>query len=264
MYDDITLAEKLNCLKKIIGQYQRILVAFSGGVDSTLLLTVCNQVLPGRVTAVTVKTIADREKEIRQAAELAQSLGVRHYTLDATEISRPIFAENPVNRCYFCKRLIFERLQAEARSQDIDAVVDGSHLDDREEERPGIRALRELGIVTPFKQAGLDKNDIRLISKQLGLPTHDKPAQPCLATRFLPGERIDESKLSMVELAEDYLARQGLVNHRVRYRNGEARIETNSEGMAKLLDINTIDALREALLALGFSGICLDLNARQG
>ena len=100
MYDDITLAEKLNCLKKIIGQYQRILVAFSGGVDSTLLLTVCNQVLPGRVTAVTVKTIAHPEKEIRQAAELAQSLGVRHYTWMPPK-SAGHFAENPVNRCYF-------------------------------------------------------------------------------------------------------------------------------------------------------------------
>jgi len=263
MDENTSLTNKLNSLKAIIRQYQRVLVAFSGGVDSTLLLTVCNQVLPDGVTAVTVKTIAHPEKEIRQAAELAQRLGVKHYTLDAGVISRPIFEENPVNRCYFCKRLLFKLLLSEARIQNIDAVLDGSHLDDREEERPGIRALQELGIASPFKQAGLGKTDIRLISKQLGLPVHDKPAQPCLATRFLPGERIDEHKLSMVELAEDYLARQGLVNHRVRYRNGEARIEATSEGMAKLMDMDSIQAHREALLVLGFSGICLDLTIRQ-
>ncbi len=260
MYCGAAIQEKLHTLRSIIQPYRSALVAFSGGVDSTLLLTVTKQVLGSAVTAVTVRHMAHSEEEMLAAVEIAHGLGVRHHILDVTTVSRRIFETNPIDRCYHCKRLIFEMLLAEAREHDMQTVLDGSHAGDLEQDRPGLRALKELGISMPLQEAGLNKADIRLISRHLGLSTHDKPARPCLATRFLPGETIDQQKLGMIQKAESYLAGLGLYDCRVRFRNGEARIETTREGMDLLLNLEVVDAVNDVFSKLGFSGILLDFH----
>jgi uncharacterized protein len=253
------LKEKFSCLKAIIRQNESVLVAFSGGVDSTLLLAVCHEVLADRVMAVTVRHSAVDEDEIADATKLARMLGVNHHILDVGLAFKPIFEVNPANRCYLCKQAIFQLLLARARQYGIETVMDASQADDLEEDRPGLQALAELGIITPLKVAGLGKRDIRRISKYMGLPTHDKPARPCLATRFPPGESIHKDKLIMVKQAESYLSELGLQNHRVRFRDGEARIEVPLNSVAGLLDADTVSALSTAFRAIGFSGIFLDL-----
>lgn len=261
---DYTIVEKLDRLKTVVGQYQSALVAYSGGVDSTLLLALSAQVLGTGVTAVTVRHLAHSEEDILAASRLAADIGVSHFVIDATTASQTIFNLNPVERCYLCKRLIYEMLLAEAQKLNIEVVLDGSHGDDMEDERPGLQALSELGIAMPLREAGLNKIDIRSISKCLGLPNYDQPARPCLATRFTTGERIDVKKLEMVKLGEDYLKSLGIRDFRVRYRDGEARIETVREEIGILLNTEVIDALNRAFTALGFTGVFLDLRGYQG
>ena len=261
---ETAIIEKLDRLKSRIKPYRSVLVAYSGGVDSTLLLSVSAQVLGSEVTAVTVRHMAHSDEEMLAARQLTQALGVRHHILDASAACRPLFNQNDAERCYLCKRLIFEMLLAEAGRYDIEAVLDGSHTEDLTEERPGMRALAELGIAMPLREAGLNKRDIRLISKYLSLPTYNKPARPCLATRFPPGEAIDDSKLQMVQKAETYLAGLGIEDCRVRYRDGEARIETTRAGLSILLDMGILTGLDETLSAIGFSGVLLDLKGRRG
>lgn len=261
---DYTIEEKLDRLKTVVGKYRSVLVAYSGGVDSTLLLALSAQVLGTRVTAVSVRHLAHSGEEILAAARLAGNMGVRHFVMDATAASQPIFNRNPAERCYLCKRLIYEMLLAEAQNQNIEVVLDGSHGDDMEDERPGLRALNELGIAMPLKEAGLNKHDIRSISKYMDLPNYNQPARPCLATRFATGERIDLRKLEMVKLGEDYLKNLGIRDFRVRYRDGEARIETAREEIGMLLSLEVVDALNRAFSDLGFKGVFLDLRGYQG
>lgn len=253
------LQDKLSCLKAIIRQYRSVLVAFSGGVDSTFLLAVCREVLPDRVMAVTATHSAIEEDEISGAAKLAQMLGVNHRILDLDPAFRPLLEANPANRCYHCKRLIFRALLDQAGQCGVETVMDASQVDDAVGERPGLRALAELGICIPLKRAGLGKRDIRVISEYMGLPTYNKPARPCLATRFPAGEPIRRDTLTMVVRAESYLAELGLQNHRVRFDGGGARIEAPLDSVSVLFDADAASALSAAFKAIGFSAVYLDL-----
>ncbi len=255
------LGNRIAHVKRIIGQFDSVLLGFSGGVDSTLLLALCREILAEQVMAITVKHQAVDDEEMAESTKLARMLGAKHQVLDLSSTFGPIFRSNPSNRCYLCKRLIYQALLKQAQDHGWAAVLDASQADDLETDRPGLRALAELGIITPFKTAGLGKRDIRHISKLMDLPTYNKPAQPCWATRFPPGESIYPEKLHMVKKAESYLSELGLQNQRVRFCNGTACIEATPDSVAELFHAGVLAGLCGAFETVGFTGVYLDLPA---
>jgi uncharacterized protein len=234
-----------------------VLVAFSGGVDSTLLLHAATKGLGKRVLAVTVTAPYVSEQEVTAARNLAVSLGVRHRIV---EIPFPeALRMNPPDRCYICKKIIFSRLQEIARAEGINVVVEGTNASDLDEDRPGIKALKELGIFSPFVTAGLDKADIREISRALNLPTWDKPSLPCLLTRIPFGNRVDRELLARIEQAETFLAGMGFPGARVRTHENVARIEVERNRINELIRAETAQAIETHLKTLGYDHVCVDL-----
>ena len=248
--------ERLRERLRVIGSAA---VAFSSGVDSTFLLRVAHEELGERVVAVTARSHTFPKRELYEAAAFCRAEGVRHEVIDSEELDIPGFAENPPDRCYHCKRELFGRLLAFALENGLAAVLDGSNIDDDGDYRPGRRAIRELGIVSPLHEAGLTKAEIRALSREMGLPTSDKPSFACLASRFPYGERITAATLARVEKAEQWLldAGFGLRQLRVRSHGDMARIEVPSDDIPRL-------AARAAEIAaafkdLGFAYVTLDL-----
>ena len=248
--------ERLRERLRVIGS---AVVAFSSGVDSTFLLRVAHEELGERVVAVTARSHTFPKRELDEAAAFCRAEGVRHVVIDSEELDIPGFAENPPDRCYHCKRELFGRLLAFARENGLAAVLEGSNIDDDGDYRPGRRAIRELGIVSPLHEAGLTKAEIRALSREMGLPTSDKPSFACLASRFPYGERITAAGLERVEKAEQWLldAGFGLRQLRVRSHGDMARIEVPSDDIPRL-------AARAAEIAaafkdLGFAYVTLDL-----
>ena len=236
-----------------------IAVAFSGGVDSTFLCKAAHDALGDRAIAVTVVSPMLPQSEIQAARYLASSIGIRHLLVDEPDIS-PAVAENPSHRCYLCKRIEFSAILRAAEKEAIAHVVDGSNGDDLNDYRPGLRALSELGIGSPLREAGLDKATIRELSRHLGLPTWDKPAFACLASRIPYGERISAEKLRRVEQAEDYLRGIGMRQLRVRSHGDIARIEVARDERTKLTDPAVMDETARRLKSLGFHYVCLELD----
>ena len=235
-------------------------MAFSSGVDSTFLLRVAHEELGERVVAATIRSHTFPKRELDEAAAFCRAEGVRHKIIDSEELDIPGFAENPPDRCYHCKRELFSKLLAFARENGLAAVLEGSNLDDDGDYRPGRRAIRELGIVSPLHEAGLTKAEIRALSREMGLPTSDKPSFACLASRFPYGERITAAGLERVEKAEQWLldAGLGLTQLRVRSHGNLARIEVPPDAIPRL-------AARAAEIAaafkeLGFAYVTLDLR----
>jgi len=235
-------------------------VAFSSGVDSTFLLRVAHEDLGDRVVAVTVRSHTFPKRELEEAAAFCRSEGVRHEIIDSDELSVPGFAENPPDRCYHCKKAIFGKIITLAQANGLAAVLEGSNVDDDGDYRPGRRAIKELGIRSPLHDAGLTKEEIRELSKKLGLPTADKPSFACLASRFPYGERITAVGLERVERAEQWLmdAGLGLAQLRVRSHGDMARIEVLPADIPRL-------AARAAEVAAAFKGfgfvyVALDLQ----
>lgn len=255
----MTTDEKYEKLLEILKSYGSALVAFSGGVDSTFLAKAAHEALKDNMAAGTAvsETFPDRDKDA--AAEFCRKEGIRQLVIRTDELSIPEYAANPANRCYYCKKNLFATLQKKAEEEHLSVVCEGSNVDDLGDYRPGLQAIKELGIHSPLREAGLHKQEIRELSKKLGLPTWNKPAAACLASRFVYGERITAKKLSMVGAAEDFLADLGFSQLRVRM-HGEnlARIEVPAEELEKVL------AHREEILtkftALGFTYITLDLR----
>ena len=256
-------------MPELNGKYERlcrgiaalgpVAVAFSGGVDSTLLLRAAADALgPVRVIAVTVRSEAVAQREAEAAAEYCAALGIRHLEAEFRMLDVPGIRDNPPERCYLCKRALFSQVLQLAAAQSFSTVVEGSNLDDDGDYRPGRKALAELGILSPLRDAGLDKAQIRAISKRLELPVWDKPALACLATRIAYGERLTEEKLRAVERAEAFLLERGFRQVRVRVHGRLARIEVAPEAIDRLTEQReeTADYFR----ALGFSHICLDLE----
>ncbi len=254
------LDHKYSELRRIVREMGSLLVAFSGGVDSTLLLKVAHDELGERAAAITIDAPFHSRHEIAEACRLAELIGVRHLVLDVHALEIEGLAANPPERCYFCKQAVFSICRDKARENGFELLADGSNSDDLKDYRPGRRALEELGVVSPLLMAGLEKSEIRALSRRLGLDTWDKPALACLLTRFPHGEQITPERLAMVERCEDFLRDKGFGLFRVRAHAGTARIELTSEELPRLLE----DGLRSAVTAFfrqaGFAFVTLDLE----
>jgi uncharacterized protein len=225
--------EKLSKLKQRIGVFKSAVIAFSGGVDSTFLARVSRDVLGRNAILVTATSSTYPHYELEEAKRLAEMLGMKQRILVSEEIDVPGFSDNPPDRCYYCKSELFSIIRQIAKEEGCEAVFDGSNVDDLKDYRPGMKALREQGVVSPLCDAGLGKQEIRQLSSQMGLPTADKPTFACLASRFPYGERITREKLERVGAVEMALRDLGFTQFRVRSHGDLARIELTGQEMGK-------------------------------
>lgn len=252
------LREKLLFVKKTLQGCGRVLLAYSGGVDSNLLACLAHEVLGENALAVTVCSPVFSERERGDAARFASQIGISHLMVDFDVFVVEGFAQNPPDRCYHCKKALLQKLQTIAVEREIPYVIEASNVDDESDYRPGLRAIEELGILSPLRKAGLTKREIRELSASFGLPSADKPSLACLATRFPYGETLTPESLRRVERAEAFLLRLGFGQFRVRCHGDVARIEVPLCDTDKLLLDRKMIASQ--LKKYGFSYISLDLE----
>ncbi len=258
---DPGLAQKYRGLREKLRGLERLAVAFSGGVDSALLLKVAADSLgPGAVIALTARTAFSPAWELAEARSLASELGIRQLLEDIDVLGEPKVAANSPRRCYHCKRLIFGRLAARAQAEGFGQLADGANFDDLSEYRPGSQAAAELGILSPLREAALSKADIRCLSEALGLQTAQKPAFACLASRFPYDSPLNLEALKQVEAGEDFLRSLGFRQLRLRRHGPIARLELGRSELAQMLKLELVDLVNEKLKALGFAFVTLDLG----
>jgi uncharacterized protein len=253
------LQRKFARLKRIISGYRSCVVAFSGGVDSALLLKVCSLVLPEKdILALTAVSATYPGGELAKARLLAREIGVRLKVVRTFELGKVDFSRNSARRCYFCKKELFSRLASIAKSKKLKFILEGSNASDKEDYRPGDAAKKELGIKSPLLEAGLRKQDVRILSKKLGLPSWDKPSLACLASRIPYGIKITPVILRRIDRAERYLTGIGVKQARLRHYGSLCRIEADARSAARILRkrLEIVNRLKR----LGYSYITLDLE----
>ncbi|MDR2460160.1 MAG: ATP-dependent sacrificial sulfur transferase LarE [Deltaproteobacteria bacterium] len=262
---NIVTHQKEERLKKRLLGLGSVAVAFSGGVDSTFLMDISHESLGDRALAVTGKSLSFPERELNAACSFTKIKGIRHLVVDSEELGLPGFSDNPPNRCYLCKRGLFGKIKELASREGCQWVIEASNKDDEGDYRPGLIAIAELGIISPLREAGLTKNEIRALSQERGLPTWNKPSFACLASRFPYGERITPEELKKLDRAEELLLNMGFYQVRVRLHEGGklARIETEEKDFARIMDPLVKKQILEGFSELGFLYTTFDLRGYQ-
>ncbi len=251
---------KVDQLRSILADMGSVLVAYSGGVDSAFLLKVAADTLGDRALAVTARSDSYPARELDEAMALAVAIGARHLVVDTHEMEHESYVANPSNRCYFCKTELWETLGPIAAQEGIAALADGFNADDVGDYRPGAVAAREHGVRSPLLEAGLTKQEIRALSREMGLPTWDKPAMACLSSRVPYGERISREKLEQIDRAEQLLRDLGYRQVRVRHHGEVARIELPPEDMSRFFAEGLAEPIGRRIKELGFQYVALDLQ----
>ena len=255
----MTILSKQDKLTKNLRTLDSIAIAFSSGVDSTFLLKTAHDLLGSRTLAVTVQSGIIPKRELSEAIQFVQKEGIEHVIVDFDEFSVAGFSQNPANRCYLCKTALFSRIRRIAEEHGISHVADGSNADDVRDYRPGMQAIAELGILSPLREAGLTKHEIRQLSRERGMSTWNKQSFACLASRIPYGEEITKEHLSKIDMAEQCLLDAGFRQVRVRFHGNLARIETDEEGLQWLLTKSIREEIHYRFKEIGFIYVSVDL-----
>ena len=254
------IKEKRERLVSIINGFDSLIVAFSGGVDSAFLLAIAHKLLKKNVVAISATSPIHPTREIKYAKKFTQDLGIKHILLKSREINHSDFMANKKDRCYICKKLLFEDILKIASDMGIKYISHGANIDDLDDFRPGLSAAKEMGVIAPLINAGLSKDDIRLLSKDMNLSIWDKPAMACFATRIPYGTLLTQKALSMIEQAENTIIDLGFKTCRVRIHGKVARIEVNINDIEKILNKTNRKTIIKKFKEIGFSHIALDME----
>ena len=251
--------KKLDNLKSRLLELESVAIAYSGGVDSNFLLKVAKDTLGDKVIAVTLHAMMHSDREIEEAINYAKEFQVNHIVVNIDNFKVEKFIENNIDRCYHCKREVFNTVKEVAKKHNIKYVLDGTNLDDLGDFRPGLKALEELNIISPLKESKLTKEDIRILSKEMNLNTYNKPAFACLATRIPYGTKITKDLLKKIEKSEEYLVSIGFKQFRVRAHNDIARIEVGKDEIHKFFNKDLLNKTDKKLKEIGFKYVTLDM-----
>lgn len=262
-YTQTTTQRKLLELRQLFQDMDRAVIAYSGGIDSTLVAKVAYDVLGDRALAITAVSPSLLPEDLEDAKVQAATIGIAHEWVETHEMDNPNYTENPVNRCYFCKSELHDTLKPLALERGYPYVIDGVNADDLQDYRPGIQAAKERGARSPLAEVGISKLEVRELSKHLGLPWWNKPAQPCLSSRFPYGESITVEKLQRVGRAEQYLRALGWTEVRVRSADDTARIEIPSDRLQEFIQTTNLPTLVKTFQSYGFLFVTLDLEGFQ-
>ena len=252
------LKEKQLHLESIILKLDSALIAFSGGIDSTLVLAVANKLINGKVLAITAESDSVSKRELYAAQQLAQKLGIQHQIIRTEEMSSPNYVNNPENRCYYCKSELYTKLAKVASQHKITKILNGTNADDLGDHRPGIKAAKEAGIISPLVESRINKQDVRDLARDMGLPNWGKPALACLSSRIPYGQPVTPKKLSMIEEAENVFLREGFQQIRVRHYGDMARIELPKGDIPELQKNGLYKKIKLYLNNIGFQTITID------